>query len=148
MQCTETKQCGACGGRNMAQDTRDREFAYKGELITIRRVPGWYCPDCGESEPVGREDADSFSRQVEEAIQAADLRQRQEVRSIRKRLGLKQAEAAEIFGGGVNAFSEYERGVRKPAKSTVLLLRLLDRHPHLLPEVREARRRGKQVAID
>ncbi|MBB5347695.1 DNA-binding transcriptional regulator YiaG [Desulfoprunum benzoelyticum] len=40
-----------------------------------------------------------------------------------------------MIGSGVNAFSEYERGVRQPAKSTVLLLKLLDRHPDLLPEV-------------
>ena len=33
---------------------------------------------------------------------------------------------------------EYERGIRQPAKSTVLLLKLLDRHPELLAEVRLA----------
>jgi len=64
-----------------------------------------------------------------------DTRQALELRAIRKRLGLNQSEAADIFGGGVNAFSEYERGVRQPAKSTVLLLKLLDQHPDLLPEV-------------
>ena len=53
-------------------------------------------------------------------------------------ISLKQAEAAAIFGGGINAFSEYERGIRQPAKSTVLLLKLLDRHPELLAEVRLA----------
>ena len=36
-----------------------------------------------------------------------------------------------MFGGGINAFSEYERGIRQPAKSTVLL----DRNPELLAEV-------------
>ena len=132
----------------MAQGDQDRDVVYKGESITIRNVPGWYCPDCGESEPVTLKDANDFSRKIEEAIQAADYRQRQELRSIRKRLKLKQAEAAEIFGGGVNAFSEYERGVRKPNKSTVLLLRLLDRHPGLLAELREAKRHGKTITID
>ncbi len=48
-----------------------------------------------------------------------------------------------MIGGGVNAFSEYERGVRQPAKSTVLLLKLLDQHPDLLPEVQAAGRPKK-----
>ena len=48
-----------------------------------------------------------------------------------------------MIGGGVNAFSEYERGVRQPAKSTVLLLKLLDQHPDLLPEVLAAGRTKK-----
>ena len=68
-----------------------------------------------------------------DTVNAAQLAQ---LRTTRKRLGLKQAEAAAIFGGGVNAFSEYERGIRQPSKSTVLLLKLLDRHPELLDEVK------------
>ena len=71
-------------------------------------------------------------------MRSVDARQATELRATRKRLGLKQAEAAAIFGGGINAFSEYERGIRQPAKSTVLLLKLLDRHPELLAEVRLA----------
>jgi HTH-type transcriptional regulator/antitoxin MqsA len=51
------------------------------------------------------------------------------------KLGLTQKQAAEIFGGGVNAFSRYERGEVEPGPSTVKLLHLLDKHPELLPEV-------------
>jgi HTH-type transcriptional regulator/antitoxin MqsA len=61
-----------------------------------------------------------------------------DVRDIRKKLGLKHAEAGKLFGGGVSAFSEYERGKTQPHKSTVLLLKLLDKHPELLDEVRAA----------
>ena len=158
METIEKRQCGSCGGRNMAMDTRDKEIPYKGEIITILSLPGWYCPDCGESESICGEDAESFSRKIEEAMKEIDTRQARELRAIRKRLGLKQAEAADIFGGGVNAFSEYERGVRQPAKSTVLLLKLLDRHPDLLPEVvaagrskkihRSARQRKTRPAVE
>lgn len=59
-----------------------------------------------------------------------------EMRDIRKKLGLKQAEAGKLFGGGVSAFSEYERGKTQPHKSTILLLKLLNKHPELLDEVR------------
>jgi hypothetical protein len=43
---------------------------------------------------------------------------------------------AEIFGGGVNAFSRYENGKTKPPLALVKLLKVLDRHPELLGEVR------------
>ena len=60
----------------------------------------------------------------------------QSMRAIRKKLGLRQAEAGKLFGGGASAFSEYERGKTQPHKSTVLLLKLLDKHPELLDELR------------
>lgn len=59
------------------------------------------------------------------------------VKRIRQKLKLSQREAAELFGGGVNAFSEYERGKTQPHRSTVALLRVLDRHPELLNEIRQ-----------
>ena len=59
--------------------------------------------------------------------------------SVRKKLDLDQREAAEIFGGGgVNAFSRYENGKTKPPLALVKLLKVLDRHPELLAEVRGA----------
>ena len=69
-------------------------------------------------------------------MQVIDGKIAAEIRTIRKRLGLKQAEAAAIFGGGVNAFSEYERGLRQPGKATILLLKLLDHHPELLGKIK------------
>jgi HTH-type transcriptional regulator/antitoxin MqsA len=56
--------------------------------------------------------------------------------SVRKKLALDQREAAEIFGGGVNAFSRYENGKTKPPLSLVKLLKVLERHPDLLAEIR------------
>jgi HTH-type transcriptional regulator/antitoxin MqsA len=56
--------------------------------------------------------------------------------SVRRKLALDQPEAAEIFGGGVNAFSRYENGKTKPSLALVKLLKVLDRHPELLDEIR------------
>lgn len=53
-------------------------------------------------------------------------------------LRLDQREAAALFGGGVNAFSRYETGKTKPPLALVQLLRLLERHPELLEEMRQA----------
>lgn len=130
--------CAACGGHDMREETRDVSRLYKEQAIVIKAMPGRYCADCGEAEFLTPADAERFAKEVQQAMQAIDQRRCAELRNIRRRLGLKQAEAAALFGGGINAFSEYERGVREPSKSTVLLLRLLDRHPDLLAEARAA----------
>jgi HTH-type transcriptional regulator / antitoxin MqsA len=49
---------------------------------------------------------------------------------------LDQCEAAEIFGGGVNAFFRYGNGKTKPPLALVKLLKVLDRHPDLLEEIK------------
>ena len=54
------------------------------------------------------------------------------ISAVRKKLRLDQQEAAELFGGGANAFARYENGKTKPPLAPV---KLLDRHPDLLAEV-------------
>jgi HTH-type transcriptional regulator / antitoxin MqsA len=56
--------------------------------------------------------------------------------SVRKKLALDRRKATEIYGGGVNAFSQYENGKPKPLPALVKLFRVLDRHLALLGEVR------------
>jgi len=75
----------------------------------------------------------AFSRQVNAAIVDPEF-----IVKVRKKLALDQREAAEIFGGGVNAFSRYETGKTKPPLALVKLLKVLDRHPDLLDEVKVA----------
>ncbi len=78
-------------------------------------VIGDFCPACGEvvlnrehgnrySELVGL-----FQRQVNSAFVDPD-----DIARVRRKLDLDQRQAAELFGGGVNAFSRYENGKAKP----------------------------------
>lgn len=53
----------------------------------------------------------------------------EEIRAIRKLLGLSQAEAGDLLGGGPRAFTKYEAGTVKPTAAVVTLLRLLERDP-------------------
>jgi HTH-type transcriptional regulator/antitoxin MqsA len=75
----------------------------------------------------------AFNKRVNAAIVDPDF-----IASVRKKLNLDQREAAELFGGGVNAFSRYENGKTKPPIALVKLLKLLDRHPELLSELKAA----------
>jgi HTH-type transcriptional regulator/antitoxin MqsA len=85
-----------------------------------------------ETERVMRE-MQAFNKQVNAAIVDPGF-----IITVRKKLDLGQREAGEIFGGGINAFSRYENGKTKPPLALVKLFKLLDRHPDLLNEVRNA----------
>ena len=65
----------------------------------------------------------------------------QEIRAIREMLGLTQAEAGEVIGGGPRAFTKYEAGTVKPAASVVNLLRLLEANPRGIDVLRPDRQR-------
>ena len=130
-----TRQCGSCGAMTMTFDTRDLTEQYRGESFTIAAIQGWYCSTCGESEFATPEDADRFAQETAMAMKRIDDQIAIFIKTTRKQLGLKQSEAAALFGGGIRAFSEYERGIRKPGKATVHLLKILGRHPELLREI-------------
>ena len=65
----------------------------------------------------------------------------EEIRAIRKDLGLSQVEAGELLGGGPRAFTKYEAGTVKPAASVVTLLRLLEVNPDMINVLRGGRSR-------
>jgi HTH-type transcriptional regulator/antitoxin MqsA len=132
-------KCPVCGGADLMRDTRDITHRYRGEQTQLRRVTGDFCPACDEvildPAEAGRvgERVGEFNRRVNAGIVDPAF-----VARVRRKLGLDQREAAEIFGGGVNAFSRYETGKALPSVALVKLLKLLDRHPELLDEVSTA----------
>ena len=66
---------------------------------------------------------------------AGRKRQAQEIRRIRRKLGLSETTAARLTGSGHNAFSRYERGEAAPLPAVVNLFKLLDKHPELLKDL-------------
>jgi HTH-type transcriptional regulator/antitoxin MqsA len=127
-----------CGAAELIHDTRDIPYSYKGET-TILKTTGDFCSSCGESIH-DMEDSErvmsemrAFSRQVNAAIVDPAF-----IVKVRKKLSLDQRQAAEIFGGGVNAFSRYENGKTRPPLALVKLLKVLDLHPELLDEIKVA----------
>lgn len=130
-------RCPICAAAKLVHDTRDLSYSYKGETTSIPAVSGDYCPACGESvlDTVESERVSAamltFNRQVNAKWVDPDF-----IANVRKKLALDQREAAEIFGGGVNAFSRYETGKTKPPLALIKLLKVLNRHPELLDEVK------------
>jgi HTH-type transcriptional regulator/antitoxin MqsA len=105
-----------------------------GLTTVVRGLSGWRCSACGEVEF----DADSARRYAaagDELVLRDRARQSKEIRRIRRKLGLTQVEAAQLTGGGHNAFSRYERGEATPLPAVINLFRLLDKHPELLKDL-------------
>jgi HTH-type transcriptional regulator/antitoxin MqsA len=130
-------KCPTCFKGKLVRDTRDIPYTYKGESTVLPEVTGDFCPACGESVLAAEESVRvsalmlDFNKQVNGSIVDPAF-----IARVRKKLKLDQQEAAAIFGGGVNAFSRYENGKTKPPLALIKLLKVLDRHPDLLSEVR------------
>ncbi len=132
-------KCPCCGAAELMHDTRDVPYTYKGETTLIPEVTGDFCPACGEVV-LSREQGDRYSEWMglfQRQVNAAYV-DPQYIAQVRRKLELDQRQAAELFGGGVNAFSRYENGKTKPPLALVKLLKLLDRHPDLLDEIKAA----------
>lgn len=129
--------CLACGAAEMERAVRGLPYTYKGITTTLAPVGGLFCPSCGEAV-LGPAEAEWVSEQMLQFNKQVNAAQVDPgfIARVRKKLHLGQREAAEIFGGGVNAFSRYENGKTEPPVALVKLLRVLDRHPDLLDEVR------------
>lgn len=128
-------KCPVCDKGKLTRAIRQLSYAYRGRTTTIRQC-GRYCSACSEAI-LSTQEAASYMRtikifraQVDSAILTPT-----EVRRIRKRLGLTQRQADEIFGCNPYSFSRYERGTAQQSKLTDKLLRLLDKHPELVAEL-------------
>lgn len=129
-------KCPECGHK-MSIETKDITHTYRGKATIIKGATGKYCPECdeftfslSEAQRVSYEMME-FNKSVNASIVDPEY-----IVTVRKKLSLTQAEANKMFGGGPNAFSRYETGKALPPQSLIQLFQLLDRHPHLLQEIK------------
>lgn len=128
-------KCPACGG-SMTRAIQDLRYVYKGEHLVVPALDALVCDGCGEALFATPDDGARYDAAIRAHISAVNLRSAPDLRAIRKRLKLTQAEAGRIFGGGITAFSRYERGEVKPPVALVKFFQVLDRHPDLLAELK------------
>lgn len=126
------KPCPLCSAGILHDGIKPVTQEYKGQVFSSE-TRGAFCDHCMDGFvefDVAEENAWLAFRDRVDAEAAADLAR------IRKKLKLTQAEAAQLAGGGKNAFSRYEHGKAKPVAAVVNLFRLLDHHPELLSELK------------
>src|SRR3546814_15328657 len=122
------KQCCPNDGHEMARDVRPMTIAYRGRDATFD-MPGWYCGTCGESVHTGADMKVSDRELNKLKDEAEGVFTPVEVRRIRKKHGLAQAEAGRLIGGGPLAFQTYGSAQNITSREGSTALRLLDHHP-------------------
>lgn len=103
-------KCPVCGGEKLTAATHSLALQHAGQEILVSGLEHYDCATCGADpafpDQVRRNDLKILDarREAQKLLTGAEIRQ------IREGLGVSQAEAAAIFGGGAHAFSKYERG--------------------------------------
>jgi HTH-type transcriptional regulator / antitoxin MqsA len=123
-------------GKPMIRDVRPMALTYKGQSVTIQ-MPGWYCANSGESIHTGEDMTVSDAALKTLKIKVEKLLTPEEIKRIRQKLGLTQREAGEVIGGGPNAFQKYESGDVLLSKGMSNFLRVLEKHPEEVRELKE-----------
>ena len=131
-------------GAPMHRDTRPMTLTYKGEGITFT-MPGWYCDSSDESIHPGQDMKVSDRALNRLKARVEGLLEPEEVRRIRKKLGISQAEAGKMIGGGPRAIQKYESGDLLPSRAISSALALLDHDPKGLAVLKT--RQGKPSAL-
>ena len=123
-------------GEILSRDVRPFVVTYKGRTRTVE-LPGYYPADGDDGVHVGddMEASDAALRALKEEVEG--IPSPATIRRVRKKLKLSQREAGGILKVGESAFDKYERGLVEPSGPTSQLLRLLDRHPELVEELRQ-----------
>lgn len=131
---SKIEYCPFCGKKSYHHQTKSMTLRYKSRPITIKQ-PGYWCDECGEGV-IGGADRKATQKELQAFRSRIDgLLPPDDIKHIREKLKLTQQKASDIFGGGVNAFSRYERGETSIPKPLSQLLHLLDIHPDLLSEL-------------
>jgi|ERR1700722_15102624 HTH-type transcriptional regulator/antitoxin MqsA len=123
-------------GKPMVRDMRPMTITYKGQSSTFE-MPGWYCDESDESIHTAEDIKVSDAALKELKIKVENLLRPQEVRRIREKFGLTQREAGAIIGGGPNAFQKYEQGTVTVSRGISNFLRVLERHPEEIEELKK-----------
>jgi HTH-type transcriptional regulator / antitoxin MqsA len=125
-------------GLSMVRETRPTKITYKGQS-TVVDMPGWYCHESCESIHTAEDMRASDAALKELRLQVEHLLRPQEIKRIRTKIGLTQREAGLILGGGPNSFQKYEQDTITVSKPMSNLLRLLEKHPEDVEELRKYR---------
>lgn len=121
-----SSRCPHCERGDLESRTIEETIRYGGSRLAVPGVEISVCPVCSE-ELVLPEQAKANERRFSDAKRAHDgLLTSVEIAAWRKRHGLTQHQAATLVGGGINAFSKYERGEVMQSQAIDTLMRSVD----------------------
>lgn len=132
-----TLTCEICGRNTSRLVARPFDSVYNQMPIRLEAVEMYECDRCGESV-FTPEQAREVDRQVKLAArQRLNLLHPEAIVGIRKRCNLTQEEMEQLFGLGQKVVIRWEKGRVMQSKTADVLLRLLDRNPAIIDELRQ-----------
>jgi len=131
-----SEACPDCETGELHLERYNEEFEYHGQTLTVEGLECLTCDHCG-AEIIRPEQIRHGDKLFADARRRVDgLLTGTEIVRIRKNLGLTQRQAAELFGGGANAFSKYERGDVIQSVAMDRLIRMVNAHPGYIAELK------------
>jgi len=133
-------------GAPLHRGVRPLTLTYRGQSITFD-MPGWYGdgPDDGLFDPEDMKVSDRALNRLK--ARAEGLPEPEEIMRIRKKLGLTQALAGELVGGGPRAFQKYEAGDSLPSRAVGSALALLDHDPGALDVLMKRKTSARGLSV-
>ena len=121
----QQEQCPVCeAGIMTPHDNGTYKFHYQRQAHTVTGIHYAKCDVCEASGYLSGQL--TYNKKVIEAFQKnlVSIISPTQILTLREKYSLTQLTASKIFGGGVNAFSRWERGVIVPAEPTAKLMLL------------------------
>lgn len=129
--------CEVCGRDSAYLVKRPFDSLYNQIPIRLDAVEMYECQRCGECTLTPEQDQAISEKVKGLARERLDLLPPEAITSIRKRCQISPAELERLFGLGKNSVVQWEQGRVLPSKTADVLLRLLDRNPGIVDELRQ-----------
>lgn len=120
---TSKPMCPICGEGYLTNFVHKNDVEYNGQATQLDMHYSM-CDACGSEQADAAQTRTNKRAMIAFRKQVDGLLTGTEVRALRERLGITQAEAADIFGGGPVAFSKYESDDVAQSEAMDKLLRL------------------------
>lgn len=132
-------QCPSCGASDSLTEFTNgtREFGPRDHKHPVSNLSGLQCTVCEDIIY-----SDESNNRIAELIDELALKRNAKlILHVRKDiLNITQKDAVKLLsGGGHNAFSRYEKGLTPAPKPLMVLIKLLEKNPTLLEEVKKLR---------
>ena len=129
--------CAVCGRDSARLTQRPYESLYNQMPIRLESVEMYDCAACGEAVFTPEQAAEVSRRVKSAARERLNLLSPESIVDIRKRCNLSQEELERLFGLGQKVVVRWEKGRVLQSKTADVLLRLLDRNPAIIEEMRQ-----------
>jgi len=127
-----TNICPACERGVLSPTVTDESLLYSGAKIVVPEIEFSVCNVCGEEVVLPSQARRNDVKFADAKRSHDELLRSHEIVEWRSRWCLTQQQASALLGGGVNAFSKYERGEVIQSRAMDLLIRASDEFSGLL----------------